>query len=762
MSNIEGQIIKVRIASGGSTISEVFHDNTLTGTGQPGSELGVAESVLQDIASKVSDVQVNGESVVAEGVANITVGDATITIQKNGTDVDSFTVNETTDKTINVEVPTTLRELSTVAEQAVLDSGITSADVEQITTNKNDISTANGEINTINSKIPSTASSENKLTDKDYVDGEISTVNGDIADINSKIPSDASSSNKLTDKDYVDGEISTLSGEISSLDGDITDINSKIPAQASAENKLADKNFVNSSIATNTANFIGTFNSVAELEAYSGTLTNNDYAFVVSEDSAGNTIYNRYKYTTATTPASWVFEYELNNSSFTSDQWAAINSGATTTNIGQIATNTSTISGHIADKNNPHQVTKSQVGLGNVDNTSDVNKPVSTAQQTALNGKANIALDNLTSVGKNIGNWSSNVSNCITEIPQDINLTLSDGTLTLKAGSKVYVPNGAGVFDIINITTDKTTTSATDGQRVLVLDSNNNLRVLVGAARFTSGSTDSMAGITYHGWYDTTNNIINYYTDNVTTPDFMLSFPLAIVTVSGGQISSIDQVFNGFGYIGSTLFMLPGLKGLIPDGINTDGTLKSTSFTVSQVRTQSDIGGYTSFRYFATNGVAISSSEALNYNAKTNYNTIATGNWDRMPLATFDLTVSGGTKTITNFKPNYVFHALDYNDSNYIANCAMPSSRYTDLTLGNDNDPLTAPADGYYMLSKTSGATGERVGFQGRVDSFVYSSDSGQGLAVYIPVRKGDTVSVRFTATGATNRFRFIYANGAK
>lgn len=36
---------------------------------------------------------------------------------------------------------------------------------------------------------------------------------------------------------------------------------------------------------------------------------------------------------------------------------------------------------------NPHNVTKTEVGLGNVDNTSDANKPVSTAQQTALNLK---------------------------------------------------------------------------------------------------------------------------------------------------------------------------------------------------------------------------------------------------------------------------------------------------------------------------------------------------------------------------------------
>lgn len=46
---------------------------------------------------------------------------------------------------------------------------------------------------------------------------------------------------------------------------------------------------------------------------------------------------------------------------------------------------------HIEDVSNPHAVTKSQVGLGNVDNTSDADKPVSTATQTALNLKAPLA-----------------------------------------------------------------------------------------------------------------------------------------------------------------------------------------------------------------------------------------------------------------------------------------------------------------------------------------------------------------------------------
>ena len=96
-----------------------------------------------------------------------------------------------------------------------------------------------------------------------------------------------------------------------------------IPTQASSTNKLTTENFVNSTVATSTATFRGTYNSLAELEQVSA--DENDYGFVVSTDTAGNTVYNRYKYASGT----WVFEYALNNSSFTAAQWEAIQSGIT-------------------------------------------------------------------------------------------------------------------------------------------------------------------------------------------------------------------------------------------------------------------------------------------------------------------------------------------------------------------------------------------------------------------------------------------------
>lgn len=105
-----------------------------------------------------------------------------------------------------------------------------------------------------------------------------------------------------------------------------------------------------------------------------------------------------YMYDDAGQPLSTA-DYQMGNASggwttMSEAQQDALNSGATTTNIGQIATNTNdiatnkgTMDNHIANTSNPHSVTKDQVGLGNCDNTSDLDKPISTATQTALDNK---------------------------------------------------------------------------------------------------------------------------------------------------------------------------------------------------------------------------------------------------------------------------------------------------------------------------------------------------------------------------------------
>lgn len=84
---------------------------------------------------------------------------------------------------------------------------------------------------------------------------------------------------------------------------------------------------------------------------------------------------------------------------------------------------------HLANKANPHEVTKAQVGLDKVDNTADLSKPISAATQEALNGKLNTSSYTATDVLNKIkavdgsgsgldadlldGRQAANTANCI-------------------------------------------------------------------------------------------------------------------------------------------------------------------------------------------------------------------------------------------------------------------------------------------------------------------------------------------------------------
>lgn len=123
-----------------------------------------------------------------------------------------------------------------------------------------------------------------------------------------------------------------------------------------SNNPVTTEEFVNSSVATNTANFKGSFSITGTgtdglglpsdatatqiataLDTKIGSVaTNNDYAFAyLDAGSAGGVAkYDRYKYSgTYGSGGAWGFEYTLNNSSFTSQQWDAINSTITAAKV---------------------------------------------------------------------------------------------------------------------------------------------------------------------------------------------------------------------------------------------------------------------------------------------------------------------------------------------------------------------------------------------------------------------------------------------
>ena len=244
---------------------------------------------------------------------------------------------------------------------------------------------------------------------QDNIDAEAQARQDADAAINAKIPQAASSSNLLVDRQYlaeqIAAEVQARQGADADLQTLIDAILAKIPSAATAQNQLADKAFVNSSIASNTGSLITDngqpWQSLADLEAYSGTLNNNDYAFVVTTDG-GNTIYNRYKYNAST--QQWAFEYALNNSSFTAAQFAALNSGITDLlvaklsglpNATELATQISTaITTALASYYTKSEIdttiagyyTKTQIDtlIADYSTTTQMNTAISTAIATAL------------------------------------------------------------------------------------------------------------------------------------------------------------------------------------------------------------------------------------------------------------------------------------------------------------------------------------------------------------------------------------------
>lgn len=101
---------------------------------------------------------------------------------------------------------------------------------------------------------------------------------------------------------------------------------------------------------------------------------------------------------------------------------------------------------HTSNTSNPHGVTKAQVGLGNVDNTSDTDKPISTATQTALNNK----VDKVSGKGLSTNDYTSDEKTKLGSIEVGANKTIVDAVLSDTSTNPVQNKVVKGSVDEIN------------------------------------------------------------------------------------------------------------------------------------------------------------------------------------------------------------------------------------------------------------------------------------------------------------------------
>lgn len=200
-------------------------------------------------------------------------------------------------------------------------------------------------------------------------------------------------------------------------------------------------------------------------------------------------------------------------------------------------------------------------------------------------------------------------TNGITYIPQDIKFEIVDDTTpTLYAGSEVWVPYGHNapeysIGDSLN--SGIITAISWDGSALFYkvrYDTDLNIDITDDPANaefvtsispahsywwfyphYSQDTAPSNFG-QYALWYDTSENIVKCTIDFGSTWVGYGSLPVGVFTMAGtGATKKVKYVFNGFGYIGSTVFAVPGVKGLMADGLNEDGSYKSIERTFDKM-----------------------------------------------------------------------------------------------------------------------------------------------------------------------------------
>ena len=402
----------------------------------------------------------------------------------------------------------------------------------------------------------------------------------------------------------------TLQGAIDEIDSDLDNVEDLIPSAASTSNQLADKSYVDMadnnlqsqidaiSASSDVTDIVGTY---AELQAYdTSTLTNDDIIKVLKDESqSGATTYYRWVvsgssgsfvligsegpyYTKA--EADELYDEKQNKITSTNklnsdlvDDSGQTNKFVTSAEKSQISTNASNIT---------------TLQSGKADKSTTYTK---TEVDTIASGKANVGLDNLSEAGQMIvDTQNGTISNCILEIPQNIKMEISGSNVIIKSGSTLV--DSGSTYTTFTLTSDFTTdfSSTPNGDWFLMLSRGTGgvLRSVGQQVNKTvSGATDSLAGTTYHTWFDTENKIIKRYGNNTDPTVYERGcYPCAIINVTSGVPSFAkdskgrDMIFNGAGFIGHHAFVYPNVKALIPNEHNSDGSLKSFEYTTNSLK----------------------------------------------------------------------------------------------------------------------------------------------------------------------------------
>jgi len=258
----------------------------------------------------------------------------------------------------------------------------------------------------------------------------------------------------------------------------------------------------------------------------------------------------------------------------------------------------------------------------------------------------------------------------------------------------------------------------------------------------------------------------NEYILNTTQlTDCILEAPNGIATYSGNEIT-----------------VKAGLKVLMPNGRNADGTLKNIEYTVPSDYTLTLSHNYAGHFYLKlkTDGTIV--YHYFGEQIVKNYSDLPTPASDKYyycyveetnewwqssngnpyvtnPMCTLGTFSTDTNNNVTSFNLNYSTNILKLSDSRYISAMSMPSPTYEDLTVGASGTTYTAPANGWVTAWATTNSNSNFLQIGSGIWMTNWNVPNGSTSRVYIPIKRNEGFILNYSGV-SISRFRFFYAQG--
>jgi hypothetical protein len=155
-------------------------------------------------------------------------------------------------------------------------------------------------------------------------------------------------------------------------------------------------------------------------------------------------------------------------------------------------------------------------------------------------------------------------------------------TTTSTSSSYDYkVGSGTKLFTEVTTTSNLSNSSVYANKNLIISNGSGNIHW---SMYHNSGDTPPSSPVSATIWYNTNENIVYRYDGIKWVGGYSLPIGIVNPNASSSEILSEVKTFKGIGYVGSTIYVFPGLKALIPNGLKENYTYNSTEYEVTKIQ----------------------------------------------------------------------------------------------------------------------------------------------------------------------------------